>query len=171
MAECCRERRHGVPAGRQCGLNAALKKALDAFFEVFDSYSIEDLVKARPNMRSLLGIDFIEPRARGSLSKASAKTPRQLRAIAFHSVLIQTNATFSRCRAFCFPKSAGAALSELIRSNIGSDLVKLIGSSAVKTERPAPMAAPHDAAGAEDGAVSADEANSFGRGPVTSPNR
>ena len=25
---------------------------------------VQDLIKARPNMRSLLGIDFIEPRAR-----------------------------------------------------------------------------------------------------------
>ena len=60
-----RERCDGVPAGRRCALNEALRKALGAFFDVLERYTIEDLVKARPNMRSLLGIDVELPRACG----------------------------------------------------------------------------------------------------------
>ena len=63
MAECFENDATECPLVDSCGLNAALHKALDAFFEVLDGYSIDDLVKARPNMRSLLGIDFGEPRA------------------------------------------------------------------------------------------------------------
>ena len=63
MAECFENDATECPLVDSCGLNAALRKALDAFFEVLDGYSIDDLVKARPNMRSLLGIDFIAPRA------------------------------------------------------------------------------------------------------------
>ena len=58
MAECFENDATECPLVDSCGLNAALRKALDAFFEVLDGYSIDDLVKARPNMRSLLGIDF-----------------------------------------------------------------------------------------------------------------
>ncbi|MGO7426134.1 iron-responsive transcriptional regulator RirA, partial [Rhizobium ruizarguesonis] len=37
-------------------LNSALRKALNAFFAVLSEYSIDDLVKARPQINFLLGI-------------------------------------------------------------------------------------------------------------------
>jgi Rrf2 family iron-responsive transcriptional regulator len=39
-----------------CGLNSALRKALNAFFDVLTEYSIDDLVKARPQINFLLGL-------------------------------------------------------------------------------------------------------------------
>lgn len=56
MAECFENDATDCPLIDSCGLNAALRKALDAFFDVLESYSIDDLVKARPSMRDLLGI-------------------------------------------------------------------------------------------------------------------
>lgn len=63
MAECFENDAAECPLIDGCGLNEALRKALGAFFEVLEGYSIDDLVKARPNMRSLLGIEFETPRA------------------------------------------------------------------------------------------------------------
>ncbi|MFN3764143.1 MAG: iron-responsive transcriptional regulator RirA [Aliihoeflea sp.] len=62
MAECFEKDATECPLVDACALNEALRKALGAFFEVLESYTIEDLVKARPNMRSLLGIDIELPR-------------------------------------------------------------------------------------------------------------
>jgi Rrf2 family iron-responsive transcriptional regulator len=56
MAECFENDAAECPLVDSCGLNEALRKALGAFFEVLEGYSIDDLVKTRP-MRSLLGID------------------------------------------------------------------------------------------------------------------
>lgn len=56
MAECFENDATECPLIDSCGLNAALRKALGAFFEVLEGYSIDDLVKARPSMRDLLGI-------------------------------------------------------------------------------------------------------------------
>lgn len=56
MAECFENDATECPLVDSCALNEALRKALGAFFEVLESYSIEDLVKARPSMRDLLGI-------------------------------------------------------------------------------------------------------------------
>jgi len=56
MAECF-EADSDCPLADGCGLSEALRKALGAFFEVLASYSIRDLVDARPNMRALLGIE------------------------------------------------------------------------------------------------------------------
>ena len=56
MAECF-ESDSDCPLVESCGLNEALRKALGAFFEVLASYTIRDLVDARPNMRNLLGLD------------------------------------------------------------------------------------------------------------------
>lgn len=56
MAECFENDAADCPLIDACGLNAALRKALGAFFEVLEGYSIDDLVKARPSMRDLLGI-------------------------------------------------------------------------------------------------------------------
>src|SRR5262245_4297113 len=58
MAECFENDASECPLVDSCGLNEALRKALGAFFEVLEGYSIGDLVKARPNMRSLLGLEL-----------------------------------------------------------------------------------------------------------------
>lgn len=57
MAECFENDAVDCPLVDSCGLNAALRKALGAFFDVLAGYSIDDLVKARPNMRQLLGLE------------------------------------------------------------------------------------------------------------------
>jgi Rrf2 family iron-responsive transcriptional regulator len=62
MAECFENDATECPLVDSCALNEALRKALGAFFEVLESYSIDDLVKARPSMRDLLGIADLPPR-------------------------------------------------------------------------------------------------------------
>ena len=59
MAECFENDAAECPLIDSCGLNAALREALGAFFAVLERHTIDDLVKARPNVRSLLGIDEI----------------------------------------------------------------------------------------------------------------
>jgi Rrf2 family iron-responsive transcriptional regulator len=56
MAECFENDAVDCPLVDSCGVNAALRQALGAFFEVLAGYSIEDLVRARPNIASILGI-------------------------------------------------------------------------------------------------------------------
>ncbi len=57
MAECFEDGSE-CPLIDACGVNEALRKALNAFFEVLASYTIQDVVASRPNMRNLLGLDF-----------------------------------------------------------------------------------------------------------------
>lgn len=57
MAECFENDAVECPLVDACSLNAALRKALGAFFEVLESYTIADLVKDRKGFRALLGID------------------------------------------------------------------------------------------------------------------
>jgi Rrf2 family iron-responsive transcriptional regulator len=57
MAECFENDASECPLVDSCGLNAALRKALGAFFEVLSTYSIDDLVKARPSINFLLGLE------------------------------------------------------------------------------------------------------------------
>lgn len=57
MAECFENDAADCPLIDSCSLNEALRKALGAFFEVLESYTIDDLVKARPTMRNLLGLE------------------------------------------------------------------------------------------------------------------
>lgn len=57
MAECFENDATECPLVDSCGLNSALREALNAFFGVLMKYSIADLVKARPNVRVLLGLD------------------------------------------------------------------------------------------------------------------
>ncbi|QWK80037.1 iron-responsive transcriptional regulator RirA [Ochrobactrum sp. BTU1] len=57
MAECFENEATECPLVDSCGLNSALREALNAFFGVLMKYSISDLVKARPNVRVLLGLD------------------------------------------------------------------------------------------------------------------
>ncbi|WP_105429265.1 MULTISPECIES: iron-responsive transcriptional regulator RirA [unclassified Neorhizobium] len=59
MAECFEEGVAECPLVDSCGLNAALRKALNAFFDVLAEYTIDDLVKARPQINFLLGIDML----------------------------------------------------------------------------------------------------------------
>jgi Rrf2 family iron-responsive transcriptional regulator len=59
MAECF-ESDTECPLVDSCSLNAALREALNAFFEVLARHSIADLVAERPNMRGLLGIEAPE---------------------------------------------------------------------------------------------------------------
>ncbi|MDI6026220.1 iron-responsive transcriptional regulator RirA [Corticibacterium sp. UT-5YL-CI-8] len=63
MAECFENDATECPLVDSCALNSALREALNAFFAVLAKYSIDDLVAARPNVRSLLGIDMLSPRA------------------------------------------------------------------------------------------------------------
>jgi Rrf2 family iron-responsive transcriptional regulator len=56
MAECFEDGAVECPLVDSCGLNSALRKALNAFFDVLAEYSIDDLVKARPQINFLLGI-------------------------------------------------------------------------------------------------------------------
>src|SRR4051812_33790577 len=56
MAECFENDAAECPLVDSCGLNSALREALNAFFEVLMRHSIDDLVKARPNINALLGI-------------------------------------------------------------------------------------------------------------------
>lgn len=66
MAECFENDAAECPLVDSCGLNSALREALNAFFEVLMRHSIDDLVKARPNINALLGIDQLAPRALAS---------------------------------------------------------------------------------------------------------
>lgn len=65
MAECF-EADADCPLMDSCGLNSALREALNAFFEVLSRHTIADMVAARPNMRDVLGIDLLTPRALAS---------------------------------------------------------------------------------------------------------
>jgi Rrf2 family iron-responsive transcriptional regulator len=57
MAECFDDGAADCPLVDSCGLNSALRKALNAFFEVLEQYTIDDLVKARPQIHFLLGLE------------------------------------------------------------------------------------------------------------------
>lgn len=60
MAECFEDGVVECPLVDSCGLNSALRKALNAFFAVLAEYTIDDLVKARPQINFLLGLEEIE---------------------------------------------------------------------------------------------------------------
>jgi Rrf2 family iron-responsive transcriptional regulator len=62
MAECFEDGAVECPLVDSCGLNSALRKALNAFFDVLMEYSIDDLVKARPQINFLLGLDHLDHR-------------------------------------------------------------------------------------------------------------
>ncbi len=57
MAECFEADGSDCPLIDSCSLNEALRKALGAFFDVLESYTIEQLVLTKPNIRQLLQID------------------------------------------------------------------------------------------------------------------
>lgn len=60
MAECFENGVADCPLVDSCGLNSVLSKALKAFFDVLADYTIEDIVKARPQINFLLGIPGID---------------------------------------------------------------------------------------------------------------
>ncbi len=63
MAECFEDGATDCPLVDSCAVNEALRKALGAFFEVLEGYTIADLVKTRPHIREMLGIDEPAPAA------------------------------------------------------------------------------------------------------------
>jgi Rrf2 family protein len=63
MAECFDNDVAECPLVDSCSFNAALRKALGAFFEVLAGYSIEDLVRSRPSINFLLGLEQEQPAA------------------------------------------------------------------------------------------------------------
>jgi Rrf2 family transcriptional regulator, iron-responsive regulator len=66
MAECFESGDYDCPLIDPCGLNVALRKALNAFFDVLSEHTIKMLVKERPNMRALLGFDLAKTPALAS---------------------------------------------------------------------------------------------------------
>jgi len=60
MAECFENDATDCPLIDSCALNATLRAALGAFFEVLQSRTIADLVKERPSMRDRLGIETLQ---------------------------------------------------------------------------------------------------------------
>ena len=57
MAECFRGEAINCPLVDSCQLNSALREALNAFFAVLDTYTIEDLAVNRFQIHKLLGIE------------------------------------------------------------------------------------------------------------------
>ncbi len=66
MAECFENDAAECPLVDSCALNAALREALNAFFAVLERHTIADLVASKGDMRGLLGIDLLPPRALAS---------------------------------------------------------------------------------------------------------
>ncbi|MBB4064184.1 iron-responsive transcriptional regulator RirA [Gellertiella hungarica] len=60
MAECFENGAVDCPLVDSCGLNSVLSKALKAFFDVLAQYTIDDIVKARPQINFLLGIPGLD---------------------------------------------------------------------------------------------------------------
>jgi Rrf2 family transcriptional regulator, iron-responsive regulator len=54
MAECFDEGVSDCPLIDACSLNSALRKALNAFFDVLESYTIAEIVRTKPDIRALL---------------------------------------------------------------------------------------------------------------------
>lgn len=68
MAECFENDTADCPLIDACSLNAALRRALGAFFEVLSEYSVADLVAAKPDINALLGLAPAHGSATGSLA-------------------------------------------------------------------------------------------------------
>lgn len=60
MAECFEEGEIACPLADACDVNAALREALGAFFEVLESHTIADLASKRRSLRQRLGLTFEE---------------------------------------------------------------------------------------------------------------
>lgn len=57
LAECFEEGESNCPLVSSCGLNQALTQALQAFFDVLDTYTIADLTNNQRNLHVLLRLD------------------------------------------------------------------------------------------------------------------
>jgi len=66
MAECFENDNADCPLIDSCALNAALREALGAFFDVLSRHTIAEMAQDRSNMRTLLKIDDLVPRALAS---------------------------------------------------------------------------------------------------------
>lgn len=66
MAECFDSDTAECPLIDSCNLNAALREALNAFFEALARHTIADLTRDRSTMRALLQIEGLPPRALAS---------------------------------------------------------------------------------------------------------
>jgi Rrf2 family iron-responsive transcriptional regulator len=64
MAECFDSQHSDCPLIDNCSLNAALREALGAFFAVLGKYTIEGIVRTKPDIAALLGL---EPKAQSAL--------------------------------------------------------------------------------------------------------
>ncbi len=63
LAECFDSGRKDCPLINSCGFNGLLHEALEAFMDVLDTKTIADLSEDKPNLRYLLKIDELEPKA------------------------------------------------------------------------------------------------------------
>lgn len=57
LAECLDDGETDCPHVNACGLNRALSEALNAFFEVLDEYTLEDLTNNRSNIGVLMQLE------------------------------------------------------------------------------------------------------------------
>jgi len=60
MADCFEDDGTDCPLLDHCGLNSALREALNAFFAVLDKHTIGDLTKSRSRIEELLGLHLLE---------------------------------------------------------------------------------------------------------------
>ncbi len=60
MAECFEDGDIACPLADSCDVNAALREALGAFFEVLESHTIADLAAKRRSLRERLGLTYEE---------------------------------------------------------------------------------------------------------------
>ncbi|MEP1208980.1 MAG: iron-responsive transcriptional regulator RirA [Rhizobiaceae bacterium] len=58
MAECFREGEVSCPLVATCGMNEALTRALQAFFDVLNDYTIADLIRKDHNINVLLELNM-----------------------------------------------------------------------------------------------------------------
>ncbi|NKB52595.1 MAG: iron-responsive transcriptional regulator RirA [Rhizobiaceae bacterium] len=58
MAECFKQGEISCPLVATCGMNGALSRALQAFFDVLDEYTIADLIRKEHNINVLLELNL-----------------------------------------------------------------------------------------------------------------
>jgi Rrf2 family iron-responsive transcriptional regulator len=68
MAECFEDGDVSCPLVDACDLNAALRQALGAFFNVLESYTIADLAEKRVHLRERLGLRLEAANAAASVN-------------------------------------------------------------------------------------------------------
>src|SRR5690606_24315896 len=61
MAECFDSNQSDCPLIESCSLNAALREALNAFFAVLEKHTIAEIVRAKPDIAALLGLERGSP--------------------------------------------------------------------------------------------------------------